>query len=134
MMEKIETALGKKKDRWTANSTLPGGDFKAKDFDALVDEFTLKYSFLERKVVWRFVRSYGTKTRELLEGITSLSDMGEDFGAGLTEQEVKYLIKNEWAQTAEDVVWRRGKLGIRMSDEQIAGLNVWMSKNENAVR
>ncbi len=128
MLEKIEAALGKKKPRWTANSILPGGDFDPEEFDALVDKFALKYPFLERKVAWRFVRSYGTKAWELLDGITSSDDMGEDFGAGLTEQEVKYLMKNEWAQTAEDVVWRRGKLGIRMSEEQIAGLNAWMNK------
>ncbi|MBL4907473.1 MAG: glycerol-3-phosphate dehydrogenase [Sneathiella sp.] len=131
MMEKIEAALGKKNARWTASSTLPGGDFEPEEFDELVDQFALKYPFLERKLVWRFVRSYGTKTEEVLEGITSLEGMGKDFGAGLTEREVNYLVKNEWAQTAEDVVWRRGKLGIRMSTEQIAGLNAWMTNGRS---
>ncbi|MEH6402063.1 MAG: glycerol-3-phosphate dehydrogenase [Sneathiella sp.] len=129
MMEKIETALGKKNGKWTAKSTLPGGDFDIEGFDGLVDEVCLKYTFLEKKLVWRLVRSYGTNSWVLLKGVSSLDDMGEDFGAGLYAQEIKYLMKYEWAKTAEDVVWRRSKLGIRMSKEQIAALNLWMTNN-----
>jgi len=129
MMEKIEAALGQKKGKWTANSTLPGGDFDIEGFDGLVDTICLKYPFLGKDLVWRLVRSYGTNSWELLKDVSTLEDMGEDFGAGLNAQEVKYLMKFEWAQTAEDVVWRRSKLGIRMSKDQIAALDTWMINN-----
>jgi glycerol-3-phosphate dehydrogenase len=54
--------------------------------------------------------------------------MGKAFGAGLTEIEAKWLMEQEWAQTAEDVVWRRTKLGLRLSEKEVASLDIWMKK------
>ncbi len=79
--------------------------------------------------MWRLVRSYGTNCRKILKNIESKEGLGQDFGAGLTEREVQYLIENEWARTAEDIVWRRSKLGIRMTGEQIAALDSWITEN-----
>lgn len=131
MMVKIEAEIGKKKAPWTEKAILPGGDFDPENFDAFVDEIALEYPFLEKRFVWRLVRSYGTNARTLLGKAASLDDLGEDFGASLFEREVQYLIQYEWAQTADDIIWRRGKLGIRMSEVQIARLSTWMMQNEN---
>ena len=127
MLEKIEEAIGKKKGAWTADSTLPGGDFEPGNFEALVSEVSTKYPFLSEDLVWRLVRSYGTRTWNLLEGVQSLEDMGREFGGGLTAREVEYLMDNEWAMTADDVVWRRSKLGIRLDSKSISALNDWMT-------
>jgi glycerol-3-phosphate dehydrogenase len=73
-------------------------------------------------------KAYGTRASEMLKGIKSVKQMGKNFGAGLTELEVNWLMEHEWAQTAEDVVWRRTKLGLQMTSEQIASLDAWMKK------
>ena len=71
-------------------------------------------------------RAYGSETKLLLDGAGSLEDLGKDFGCGLSEREIMYMREKEWAHTAEDVLWRRSKLGLKMSDEQIAALEQWM--------
>ncbi|MEP4193284.1 MAG: glycerol-3-phosphate dehydrogenase, partial [Sneathiella sp.] len=131
MLGKIEAALGKKAAAWTEKSTLPGGDFDFEGFDQLVNDVTVKYPFLEKGLIWRLVRSYGTNAWNLLQNVTSVEEMGQNFGGGLTEREVKYLIENEWAQTAGDIVWRRSKLGIRMTKSEIAALDTWIVGNVN---
>lgn len=131
MLEKIETALGKRKPSWTANSTLTGGDFKVEEFDSIVADVQEKYAFLEPTLAWRLVRSYGTKVWQLLGDAKTVEDMGPQFGGSLTGREVEYLMQNEWAQTAQDVVWRRSKLGIRMSEDQIANLDKWMRNSSD---
>jgi glycerol-3-phosphate dehydrogenase len=68
------------------------------------------------------VRAYGTLARRILADARSMADLGQQFGATLTEAEVRYLIEHEWAATAEDVLWRRTKLGLRMTPEQAAAL------------
>jgi glycerol-3-phosphate dehydrogenase len=126
MLEKIETALGKQGRKWTAGAHLPGGDFETDKFDALLNELTHKFYFLDKAMLERLVRSYGTKTSLLLQNVSTPSDLGQIFGGNLTAVEVNYLIQYEWAQTAEDVVWRRSKLGLRMTEAEIDTLEVWM--------
>ncbi len=126
MLEKIEHVLGKRKPSWTAQSTLTGGDFAVYGFDELVAQVRSKYPFVEQSLAWRLVRSYGTKVWQLLGDAKNEVDLGPQFGGSLTGREVEYLIDNEWAQTAQDVVWRRSKLGIRLSDDQIENLDKWM--------
>ncbi len=130
MLEKIEDAIGRKGSKWTAGATLPGGDFDQQKFDALVDQYAIQFPFLERQTLWRLVRAYGTRTLKILQGVTKIEDLGEDFGAGLSECEVKYLIKYEWAQSADDIVWRRSKLGLRLDSAAIARLNLWIEENK----
>lgn len=126
MLDKIEAALGKRNPAWTANSTLTGGDFKVDEFDGIVADVQKRYPFVDQTLAWRLVRSYGTKAWQLLGDAKSREDMGPQFGGSLTGLEVEYLMENEWAQTAEDVVWRRSKLGIRLTEDQIANLDDWM--------
>lgn len=113
---------------WTGTAALPGGDFPVDGVENLISSVIEQYPFLDRAWAERLVRTYGTETREMLGGARSAGDLGIDFGATLTEAEVRWLIEKEWARTAEDVIWRRSKLGLRLSREQSAALEEWMSR------
>jgi glycerol-3-phosphate dehydrogenase len=113
---------------WSGHRPLPGGDFPVQGFDALVDELGREYPWLERQYCRRLARAYGTRTRRVLHGATTWSSLGRDFGNGLTEAEVTYLMREEWAEEASDVIWRRSKLGLRLSPAQIADLESFMAQ------
>lgn len=112
---------------WTDRAVLPGGDFGVLKIEPLIRALQRDFPFLPMDHAARLVRSYGTHARTLLTDASSASDLGQDFGATLTEREVSFLMDNEFARTADDVVWRRSKLGLRMTAEQIATLDSWMS-------
>ena len=105
---------------WTANAPLPGGD--TGDVDAFATECQREYPFLRERDVRRLVSAYGTRVNRVLGGARSAADLGRDFGAGLTQAELGYLVSSEWAYTAEDVLWRRSKFGLHLNAQQIAGI------------
>jgi glycerol-3-phosphate dehydrogenase len=84
------------------------------------------YPFLSAAHASRLAHAYGTRAVKLLGNAKSVADLGQSFGATLTEREVRYLMSSEWAWTAEDVVWRRSKLGLRLSAAEIAVIDDWM--------
>ncbi len=102
---------------WTRTAHLPGGDIPVAGYDAWAEGMVQRYAFLDGSLVRRYCRHYGTRIDRLLEGVTSPSDLGRDFGAGLTARELDYLVANEWAETADDVLFRRSKLGLRLQPE-----------------
>ncbi len=112
---------------WTAVAPLPGGDFKVSERDQLVTDLQADFPFLTPAWALRLIKGYGTEARLILGFAKSAGDLGQDFGATLTETEVKWLMSREYACTAEDVVWRRSKLGLRMTKEQIASLDAYMA-------
>ena len=71
-----------------------------------------EYRFLPPALARRLARAYGTRVRMILGRATSLDDLGEEFGGGLTRAELDYLIAQEWARAPDDVLWRRSKLGL----------------------
>lgn len=111
---------------WTAGATLPGGDFPVDGRDALAAELARQYSKIPAALLNRYVRTYGTLSAMILGQSKTVADLGYHFGAGLYRREVDYLIHQEWAVSAEDIVWRRTKLGLTMSSEEIAGLSLWL--------
>jgi glycerol-3-phosphate dehydrogenase len=113
---------------WTAREPLPGGNFDPDGVRPLAERLRRRYPFLDQLHALRLVHAYGTRTTTLLGGAKSLSDLGRSFGATLSEAEVRYLIDNEWASTADDVVWHRSKLGLRLSREQLGALGDWMRR------
>ena len=125
-MAKLDPFFETKKGDWTAGVALPGGDFQVVDFDALVASLNKEFGFLTPFWARRLVRAYGTDAWLILGSAKSAEDLGEDFGATLTDAEVKWLVANEFARSADDIVWRRSKLGLRMSKEQIARLQETM--------
>jgi glycerol-3-phosphate dehydrogenase len=102
---------------WTAGRPLPGGDFPPGGDAALVDEARRAWPFLAESHVRRMVAAYGTRLRLVLDGVARPADLGPRFGADLTGAEVRYLMRHEWAETADDVLWRRSQLGLVLGKE-----------------
>ncbi|HTJ56163.1 MAG TPA: glycerol-3-phosphate dehydrogenase [Devosiaceae bacterium] len=121
-MERIESALGKRGKPWTKTAKLPGGDFTPTDFAGEVSRTAMRYPGISALLIMRLVRLYGTKTAVLLGDARAMVQLGQNFGAGLTAREVDYLIRYEWARSAEDILWRRTKLGLRMRENEKAAL------------
>ncbi|MEM1352083.1 MAG: glycerol-3-phosphate dehydrogenase [Pseudomonadota bacterium] len=131
-MDKIVRFFPGTSGHWTAGVALPGGDFAVDGFADLVAKLESEYGFLDSFTARRLVRAYGTLAWDVLGGAKSDADLGEAFGHGLTAQEVNWLMSHEYARTAEDVVWRRNKLGLRLSDAQIATLDAFMQNQIKA--
>jgi glycerol-3-phosphate dehydrogenase len=108
---------------WTGRTKLPGGDFAVDGFDAQLAIAAARFPFLAQQTLRRLLRAYGTRMYELLGNAKNYDDLGRAFGHDLTEAELRYLARWEWARSAEDVVWRRSKLGLRLSAEQIASVD-----------
>jgi glycerol-3-phosphate dehydrogenase len=100
---------------WTLQKPLPGGDFPTDGASVLGADISGKYPFLPEAVVRRLVRSYGTRSFAMLGEASTLADLGALFGHGLYQTEVDYLIAREWAKSADDILWRRSKLGLRFT-------------------
>jgi len=107
---------------------LPGGEFEVNQLDALAARLARSFPFLGAVHSARLARAYGTRAWTLLGRARSMSDLGRQFGATLTEAEVRYLVEHEWASTAEDVLWRRTKLGLRLGAAETAALDDWMHR------
>ncbi len=116
----------KAKEGWTGKAALPGGDMDVSAVAALTAELTRNYPFLSTAHAGRLAHAYGTRATKLLGSAKSFADLGQSFGATLTESEVRYLIANEWAYSAEDIVWRRSKLGLRLTADEVAALDQWI--------
>ena len=132
-LDKIGTVLPLGKGKWTAGVPLPGGDFAHDGGAALRDGLRRDYPFLTERWAARLVRAYGTEAREILGDATSAEGLGQDFGATLTEAELTWLIEKEYARCAEDVLWRRTKLGLHFSDEDTRAVDAWMARNAPAM-
>jgi D-erythritol 1-phosphate dehydrogenase len=115
-MEKLAPFFPGLKSPWTAGQALPGGALP--HFNAFRDEMHRKYSRLGRELVDGIVRRHGSRTTAILGDAGSLEHLGRHFGAGLTEREVGFLRAEEWAVTAEDILWRRTKCGLHMTGEE----------------
>ncbi len=126
-LEKIGEAIGGKGAPWTGKSSLPGGDFAATGYEAEVRKLTTKYSFLSERQARRLMRLYGTKAYAILGDAKSMEALGQHFGGDLYEREVEWLMRQEWARTSDDVLWRRTKQGLHFSKEEAAALNDYMA-------
>jgi glycerol-3-phosphate dehydrogenase len=122
VMERVETALGRRGARWTGSAPLPGGDFPTDGFEALVTRLGARCPWMAPAHARRLARLYGTRAFALVGEAARAEDMGRRFGGDLTEREVRYLMEAEWAETAEDILWRRTKLGLRLTAEEVAAL------------
>jgi glycerol-3-phosphate dehydrogenase len=126
MLEKIEAYLGARGKPWTRAAPLPGGDFPHNGYAAEVEGLCKAHPYLETPHAERLVRLYGTLARDLLGGATSPADLGRHFGADLYEAEIRWLAMKEWALTAEDILWRRTKRGLRLTAEEASALDAYM--------
>jgi D-erythritol 1-phosphate dehydrogenase len=106
------------KPGWTQNAALPGGDLPQRDRNALFAGLCRRYPDVPADLLRGLARRYGTRALRILGDSKSMADLGRDFGAGLTAREVDYLMAEEWARSADDVLWRRTKCGLPMTPAQ----------------
>ena len=114
-LDKLSLYLGSHQAAWTAHAPLPGGDFAV---DAVAKESSRlqqDYPFIDADWALSLIRRYGTRSWDMLGVAKKIEDLGEQFGATLTQQETEFLVQQEWARQADDILWRRSKLGLHMS-------------------
>ncbi|MEM7696611.1 MAG: glycerol-3-phosphate dehydrogenase [Pseudomonadota bacterium] len=119
----LSAALGEKGKPWTGSAPLPGGHFPLAESKTYHKRLLEAYPFVPEALAKRLARLYGTRADAILKGAGGLDGLGRCFGADLYAREVQYLVDHEWARTAEDVLWRRTKLGLRLSAEEVAALS-----------
>jgi len=113
---------------WTDCVPLPGGDFAAEAGAAQLENLQRQFPFLDSSCLHRLVLAYGTYAVRVIGPARTLADLGQHFGAGLYENEVRYLMSHEWAQTSEDILWRRTKLALKMSAAEERALAEFMAR------
>jgi glycerol-3-phosphate dehydrogenase len=117
---------------WTGGAPLPGGDFGLTDAEAKMADLAARYPFLSQREARRLIRLYGTLALGFLGSAATRADLGADFGHGLTAAEVDYLVTREWAQTTDDILWRRTKLGLHFPPEQTAALAAYLAERTSS--
>jgi glycerol-3-phosphate dehydrogenase len=124
VMDEIKPFFPSMKAKWTAQSTLPGGDVAHDGVEAAIANLQSRYSFLKPSNVRRLFRAYGTEVEKILGDARFAADLGSSFGP-VTERELDHLIANEWVVTADDLLWRRSKLGLHMKQDEQDALRAW---------
>ena len=130
VVDQLNEAFGKSDTTWTKGVALPGGDFAVEDVQAKIDQVMVDYSFLTTVWARRMIKAYGTEAWDVLGDAETKEDLGQEFGATLTAREVDWLVAQEFAMTAEDIIWRRTKLGLRLSSSEIDALNTYLQTIE----
>ncbi|WP_330727936.1 glycerol-3-phosphate dehydrogenase [Burkholderia multivorans] len=124
-------ALDRDAPAWTAGAPLPGGDIANAKFDAFADAFAKRHRWLPAPLARRYARAYGTRAARVVGNAQSLADLGAEIVPGLFEAELRYLRDTEWATCAQDVLWRRSKLGLHVApgtlDAASAALDAWFA-------
>lgn len=129
MLEEIEDCLGERNSPWTKDTHLPGGDFPIDGVQNEIEKLKSQFSFIEDDHATRLILSYGTYAKDILQDATQISDLGLYFGADLYQKEVEYLQANEWVFSAEDILYRRTKLGIAFTKKQTEKLSDFINKS-----
>ncbi len=117
---------------WTSDAPLPGGDMAEADFARFLWEASERYDWLPPETLLRLCRAYGTRIETLLGDAANLDDLGTNFGGDLYEREVAYLVEHEFARTAEDILWRRSKLGLHLAEDAHDALEQWLETRHQA--
>lgn len=127
VVDMLAPRIGIAGPRWTEHAALPGGDIPRADFDAFAARMAGQYPWLNDPLRLRYARAYGTRMTRLLEHCSSVGDLGEEILPQLYSREVDYLRREEWAQTAEDILWRRTKLGLGLPVASARTLDEWIA-------
>ncbi len=126
----LQPHTGKATNDKLANTALPGGDFTMGDFPSFLQELQNSYSQLPHELLKRLANNYGTLSYKILDQHQTIEELGRDFGHQLYEQEVRYLCEQEWAQTAEDILFRRTHLGLVFSEQEKENLQNWLEEHQ----
>jgi glycerol-3-phosphate dehydrogenase len=133
VIDELAPLLGAGGTHWTADAPLPGGDMPGADFAAFLDGLAQRYGWLPPELRRRLARAYGTRLERLLDGAHSLTDLGAQVLPGLFEREIDYLVSEEMALDAEDILWRRSKLGLHLPANATRRLDDWMTRRSTVV-
>jgi len=123
---RIQPLLGNRAAPWTAGASLPGGDFSRGDFEGFLNQVRQCHDWLPADLAFRLARNYGTRIERILSGVSDLAGLGEAVLPGLYACELDYLVREEFARTAEDILWRRTKLGLVAPPDAAARLQAWL--------
>lgn len=123
---RLQPLLGGRGPTWTADAKLPGGDFAQGDLPAFAAELARRHPWLPASLALRYAGSYGTRAQRIIDGALRLDGLGREIVPGLREAEARYLVREEWAETAEDILWRRTKLGLHLPYGAAARLEEWL--------
>jgi glycerol-3-phosphate dehydrogenase len=131
-MHKIKRFFPEMGRDWTASAPMPGGDMPGADYEAFRGWMKSTYPWMPRQLRRHYGRLYGTRIAQIVGDATSLDDLGRHFGGDLYEAEVSYLLRHEWAQTAEDILWRRTKHRLHLSPAEQAAFAEWFDAHAEA--
>ena len=126
-LERLLPTLGVSPPRWTHDAPLPGGDMPGADFEAFHARLAARYPAFAARLLERWARAYGTRTERMLGAATAPAELGEEVLPGLYAREIDYLRREEWAVTADDILWRRSKLGLHLGHGAAAALDAWLA-------
>nr|WP_316642545.1 glycerol-3-phosphate dehydrogenase [uncultured Roseateles sp.] len=133
--------LGQRRAAWTQGAFLPGGDLSGwigaaqrpdTDFERFVAAVTTRHPWLPAEVARRWARAYGSRIDHLIAASQSPADLGQEVAPGLYEIELRYLQREEWVLSADDLLWRRSKLGLHYTEAQREAVKQWMTTNQGA--
>jgi len=132
----IAPALGRARPPWTAHACLPGGDLfgpapdarAVREFDAWLATRRQRHGWLPPALLARYGRAYGTRLERLLDGCTDMAGLGAEILPGLYEAEIDYLVREEWARSSDDILWRRTKLGLHVPPGSAGRLDAWLAE------
>jgi len=127
-IDKLQPHLNFGTEEWTENAPLPGGDMGYEGLPTFIAAMQERYPWMGENQLERMIRAYGSRVTQVLGDATSNTDLGQNFGTGLYEAELTHMRRNEWAQTAEDALWRRSKLGLHMTDTQRNSVEKWFAE------
>lgn len=127
----VAERLGVGKGPWTEFATLPGGDINTADFYMYFKTFHREFAWLPKETAYRYCKSYGSRARFFLRGAKRIEDLGKHLGGGIYEAEIAYLVMKEWAMTPEDILMRRSKWGLHITDETRSNIEKTLRKYKN---
>jgi glycerol-3-phosphate dehydrogenase len=129
VVDALATRLGCTAAHWSAEAPLPGGDMPGADFEAFHAALAQRHPWMPPKLLHRWARAYGTRASQLLEGAHALADLGEEVLPALHAREIDYLRREEWATSAEDILYRRSKLALHLPAGSSTRLDDWLQRH-----
>jgi glycerol-3-phosphate dehydrogenase len=132
-LSKLQSHLNSSGKEWTDKVALPGGDLPRADFESFLAGVQKRWAFLPAALAHRLARAYGTRVEKILGKAQAMLDLGENYGAGLTQAEIDYLVTHEWARSADDILWRRTKLGLHLSEQECRRVTEFFESSGNRV-
>ena len=132
-VEKLESFFPAMSTAWTKDTPLPGGDINGLSYSQWQKDVSNTFNWLKPEILNRLCNAYGTRVHQILGSAQSEQDLGVHFGAGLYAKEVDYLIRDEWARSAEDIIWRRSKLGLYLDNDQVSRLQAYIDKSTSSI-